>query len=214
MSRKMTPAKIREQCSKYKTSLHYLLRFVFCRCVRAMRNKSTPFRAWMLAGSKRQTATGVSLSNRKSHHNVIIIIIINSRSRSSSSSGGGSKNKSVPNTAVFEMCMYKTFSRKSTTNHSYRCQPAGGCPNPRGRRASVLPAGFDVGVRLDEGPASPPVPPAGPPQRAGLDAAPLPAVDNDDQGGCGSCSFGVSFGRVVSNLFVFSHVLGEAEVWD
>ena len=80
-------------------------------------------------------------------------------------------------------CVCTRRSRKSTTNHSSRCQPAGGCPNPRGRRASVLPAGFDVGVRLDEGPASPPVPPAGPPQRAGLDAAPLPAVDNDDQGG-------------------------------
>lgn len=60
--------------------------------------------------------------------------------------------------------------------------PVGGGPDPRARRAAVLPLGVDVGVRPAEGPASAPLPGAVPPQHAGLDAATLPASDYDDQG--------------------------------
>ncbi|CAN0096849.1 unnamed protein product, partial [Ectocarpus sp. 12 AP-2014] len=57
----------------------------------------------------------------------------------------------------------------------------GGGPDPRARRAAVLPLGVDVGVRPAEGLASAPLPGAVPPQHAGLDAATLPASDHDDQ---------------------------------
>lgn len=63
------------------------------------------------------------------------------------------------------------------------CHHAGGCPNARGWGSSVLPTSVDLGVRPDERSASSPLPPAVSPQRAGLDPAPLPAADHNDEGG-------------------------------